>query len=273
MKIVITGANGLVGRALARVFRDHDVRTLGHADLDITRPIPPLDADLVFNCAVIGVDDCEHDPALAQAVNVAGPANLAAAAPRIVHFSSNYVFDGRRPSREPYTIEDEARPINVYGETKLAGERAVAERNPRAQIVRTSWVFGEGKQSFLATSPFALRRGERITAITDTFASTTYVEDLAARVREIVERDVPGTYHVVNDGVCSYETFAREAAAIVGAPEALIERKTESQMERAAPRPQWTAMRCLLSERIGLPPMRDWREALRGYVRSSEERG
>ena len=268
MKIAITGAQGLVGRALARVFRNHEVRAFGHADLDITRPISPIDADIIFNCAVIGVDDCERDRALAEAVNVTGPANLAVAAPRIVHFSSNYVFDGHRPSREPYTIEDEARPINVYGETKLRGERAVAERNPRAQIIRTSWVFGEGKQSFLATAPFALRRGERITAISDTFASTTYVEDLVKRVREIVERDVPGTYHVVNDGACSYETFAREAAAIVGAPESLIELKTEAQMERAAPRPQWTAMRCVMSERLGLAPMRDWRDALREYARS-----
>jgi dTDP-4-dehydrorhamnose reductase len=181
------------------------------------------------------------------------------------------VFDGLRPSHEPYTTDDEPRPINVYGMTKLAGERAVMERNPAAQIIRTSWVFGPGKQSFLAKAPFALRRGERVTAITDTWASTTYVEDLALRVHEIVERGVAGTYHVVNEGICSYETFAREAAAIVGVPipEKLIELTTETSMNRAAARPQWTPMRCLLSERLGLAPMRHWREALAAYVRAS----
>jgi dTDP-4-dehydrorhamnose reductase len=153
--------------------------------------------------------------------------------------------------------------------TKLAGERAVMERNPAAQIIRTSWVFGPGKESFLAKAPFALRRGERVTAITDTWASTTYVEDLALRVREIVERGIAGTYHVVNEGVCSHETFAREAAAVVGVPipDKLIDLTTEVSMNRPAPRPQWTAMRCVLSERLGFAPMRGWRDALRDYVR------
>jgi len=278
MRVLITGAGGLVASAL--VSRFENVFALRHAALDIGDPaavqsvFERINPELVINCAVKGVDACERDPALAARVNVHGPANLATiAASRgaaILHFSSNYVFSGRREAREPYTIEDEPEPINVYGATKLAGERAVLEANERAFIIRTSWVYGPGKDSFLGSAAARLRRGERVQAICDTRANTTYVEDLADRVREIVDRGVRGTYHVVNEGICSYETFAREAARMAGVPESvaeqLIEVVTEASMQRPAPRPACTPMRCLLSERLHLPQMRPWQAALAGYV-------
>ena len=278
MRVLITGASGLVASALADAYRDREVVALAHRDLDIADELA-VEArvqrerpDVVFNCAVIGVDECERDPALASRVNDLGPALLAAAANRIgaaiVHFSSNYVFDGDRNDDLPYTIDDEPRPINVYGATKLRGERAVIANASRAFIVRTSWVFGEPKPSFLGTVAARLSRGERVSAIRDTFASTTYVKDLASRVVEIVERNHPGTYHVVNDGVCSYETFAFEAARLVDAPLSLIDSSLES---RPARRPRWTPMRCSLSERLGLAPMRRWESALADYVRSGED--
>lgn len=278
-RVLITGASGLVGSSLADAYcrTGAEVMALRHAELDITdadvagETIERLRPDLVFNGAVIGVDVCEADPLLAESVNVSGPEQLAAAAERIgatiVHFSSNYVFDGERATN-PYTIDDDARPINVYGATKLRGERAVAAAATRAFIIRTSWVFGPGKESFLSGVAARLPRGERVQAITDTFASTTFVGDLVARVIAIVERGRSGTYHVVNDGVCSHETFAREAARLVGLSEAtpLIELATEASLGRLARRPRWTPMRCLLSERLGLPPMRRWEDALADYV-------
>jgi dTDP-4-dehydrorhamnose reductase len=282
VRVLITGAAGLVGSHLAAAYRDHEVFAMRHRELDITdgravdETMQRLAPDLAFNCAVIGVDDCEADPALAERVNVTGPAHLAAAAERagatIVHFSTNYVFDGgRSPADPPYTIEDEARPINVYGATKLRGEHAVAAACSRAFVIRTSWVFGAAKANFLSTVAARLARGERVQAITDTFASTTFVHDLVARVGELLDRAHYGTYHVVNDGTCSYETFAREAARIIGlgadAMQRWIEPATESSLRRAAPRPRCTPMRCLLSERLGLPPMRPWQEALAGYLR------
>lgn len=286
MKIAITGAAGLVARELARIYDGHDVIRLGHRDLDITdargvsRSMDSIRPDIIFNCAVIGVDDCERNPALARAVNEEGPAALARSAEdlgaTIVHFSSNYVFDGARDSGEPYSIDDAANPINVYGVTKLAGELAVAAACSRAFVIRTSWVFGQAKKSFLSTAASSLRRGERIQAISDTFASTTFVEDLAPRVREVVERGMTGTYHLVNDGVCSYETFAHEAARLAEVPPdvavRLIEVTTEAAMHRSAPRPRWTAMRCLLSEKLGLSPMRPWQEALADYLKEAHHR-
>lgn len=278
--ILITGAAGLVGSSLADAYRGDEVVALRHRDLDITdgravdETIQRLRPDLVFNAAVVGVDDCEADPSLAERVNVSGPAQLAASAERIgatiVHFSSNYVFDGRRTTGIPYTIDDDAQPINVYGATKLLGERAVTAAATRAFIIRTSWVFGSGKASFLGTVAARLARGERVQAITDTFASTTFVIDLVRRVVEIVQRGHDGTYHVVNDGICSYETFAREAARLVGLSDETaqmrIERATEASLARPAPRPRWTPLRCRLSEQLGLAPLRRWEDALADYV-------
>ena len=271
MRVLITGGGGLVASALARRF-DH-VYALKHAALDVTSRsgveeiVERLRPDLIINTAVIGVDECERDPALARRVNVDGPANLAESAARsgaaIVHFSRNYVFDGHPAKREPYGPGDEPHPINVYGRTKLAGELAVAEACARSFIVRTSWVYGPGKQSFLATVAARLKRGESVQAISDTWASTTYVADLALRVVDIVRSGVYGTYHVVNDGICSYETFARRAAELAAIPAEvagrLIEVVSESAMNRPAPRPPWTPMQCA-------PPMRSWEEALADYV-------
>ncbi len=278
MRVLITGAGGLVSSALVPLFSD--VVALKHAALDVSDEaavdavVERAEPDLIINCAVMGVDECEKDPDSARRVNVAGPAHLAEAAAQcgaaMVHFSSNYIFDGRPAKREPYTIEDEPHPINVYGRTKLEGERAVVERAARSIIIRTSWVYGRTKNSFLSAAASRLKRGESVRAIGDTWASTTYVADLVQRVREIVDRGTTGIYHVVNGGVCSYETFARDAAAFAGVPneiaDRLIEVISESEMNRPAPRPPWTPMRCLLSERLGLTPMRHWRDALLAYV-------
>ena len=282
-KVAITGAGGLVGGELARqLAAGHEVLALRRGDLEITDAgavrhlILSERPSIVINCAVLNVDDCERRPALARAVNVEGPRALAEAAAEVgadlLHFSTNYVFDGERPGRPPYTVEDEPRPINVYGRTKLEGERAVLAAAPPSFIVRTSWVFGPGKQNFLSAAHRRQLAGESIKALADVWANATYVADLAARTGEILARRRSGTYQVVNGGVCSYHEFAVEAARLAGveAEEArrLIEAASESGMRRAAPRPRYTPMRCLLSEELGLEPLRGWRAALADYIRA-----
>ncbi len=267
MRIAITGAGGLIGSALAALYGPEQSIPLTHSGLDITDPaavdktIDALAPDVIFNCAVIGVDDCERDRELAVRVNVSGPHYLAAAAQRrsatIVHFSSNYVFDGE--AAKPYDVDDPARPVNTYGQTKLDGELAVLAACSRAIVVRTSWVFGKGKDSFLATAAAKLARGERVRAITDTWASTTYVEDLVKRVKTLVDGRRYGLHQIVNAGICTYEIFAMEAARLVNAPDSLIDRITEAEMRREAPRPRYTPMVCE-------PPLRPWQEALAEYV-------
>ncbi|HYS53232.1 MAG TPA: SDR family oxidoreductase [Thermoanaerobaculia bacterium] len=281
---MVTGAAGLVGRALTRRFalarvpspreagrgwpegpgEGREVIALTHSDLDITdrdavrRRIAELRPDLVINCAVVGVDACEDDPKLAHAVNVAGPRNLAEVAPAMVHFSSNYVFDGRE--QKLYAIDDAANPINEYGRTKLEGERAVAAACRNACIVRSSWIFGPGKESFISTVHQQLRQGRSVRAVSDVWASTTYVDDLVLRLVEMVEQREYGLHHVVNAGVCSNATFALEAARLVSASGELVQSVSTREAHRV-PRPRYTPLR-------GMPPLRDWREALAAYIQA-----
>lgn len=286
MKVLITGGAGLVARHYARRFgRDHEVLALTHRELDIAdgesvhRRVADFHPDLMINGAVIQVDEADEKPAKAQAVNVDGPRFLAQAANRtgaeIIHFSTQYAFEGEPVGRSPYTIEDEARPVNHYGRTKLAGEDGVRNACARSYIIRTSWVYGSGKNSFLCTVHDDLSTGKPVRAIDDIWSSTTYVEDLIDRCLEILNRRRYGTYHVVNDGVCTYYEFALEAGRLAGLTRAqidvLMEITHQRDMKRIAVRPRYTPLRCLLSEELGLPPMRGWREALAAYVTASME--
>lgn len=277
-RALITGANGLVAGALARrLAPQYEVTARSHAQLDVTdsaairRTVDEVRPDLIVNGAVIGVDVCERNPALAEAVNVRGPRFLAEAAERVgaemMHFSSNYVFGG--DGETFLTVQDDTCPVNEYGRTKLAGELAVEQACSRAFIVRTSWVFGRGKTSFLSGVDRELRAGRTVSAINDIWASTTYVEDLVARILEVLPHRLYRTYHLVNAGVCSYEEFAQEAARFARVSDADADRLIQSVSEKDAvrsPRPAFTPMRCTVSEGLGLRPMRSWRDALREYV-------
>ena len=283
---MVTGAAGLVGSRVARrLGYDHRIAALKHTDLDIAdrdavhRIVNDLEPEIIFNCAVLQVDDSERDPAKARAINARGPRHLAEAANRvgaeIVQFSTQYVFAGEPAGRAPYTVEDEPLPVNVYGRTKLAGERAVRDACSRSYIVRTSWVYGSGKDSFLCNVHEHLRARRKVRAIDDVWSSTTYVEDLIDRCLEIIRSRHYATYHVVNTGVCTYLEVALEAARLLGLLraeiDALIEITHERDMRRIAARPRYTPLRCLASDRLGLPPMRDWQKALEAYVRGDLE--
>jgi dTDP-4-dehydrorhamnose reductase len=284
VKVLITGAAGLVGSHLARrLTRDHEVSALMRRDLDITdrkavhHCVAELKPSLIINCAVIQVDESQQNRAKAQTVNAEGPRTLAEAATRvgaeIVQFSTQYAFAGEPIGRAPYTIADELRPVNVYGQTKVAGEQATVEACARSYVIRTSWVYGSGKDSFLCTVANDLKAGKRVRAIVDIWSSTTYVEHLIDRMLEIIGMRRYGTYHVVNEGVCSYYDFALEAGRLVGLSrdrlDTLIELVKESAMKRIAARPRYTPLTCLLSEELRLAPMRNWRAALAEYVRTS----
>ena len=286
MKTLITGAAGLVGAHLAaRLAREHEVAALTHAALDVTdreavrRIVTDVRPARIYNCAVLQVDESEENPERAEAVNARGPRYLAEAANQIgaeiVHFSTQYAFEGEPRSREPYTIKDEPRPVNVYGKSKVAGEQLVRAACARGYIIRTSWVYGSGKNSFLCTVHNDLSAGKKVRAIDDIWSSTTYVEELIDRVQVIMDMRRYGTYHVVNAGVCSYHDFALEAGRLRGLDhsriEALVEITHERDMKRVAARPRYTPLRCLLSEELGLPPMHHWRDALASYVREGLE--
>jgi dTDP-4-dehydrorhamnose reductase len=286
-RVLITGADGLLGRHLhAKLSEKCYVAARGRAALDITdaasieRTCEREQPALIVNCAVLGVDACTRDPDRACAINVVGPRNLAATASKsgadLVHFGSNYIFDGDRVAEMPYTSVDEARPLNQYGRSKLDGERAVRDRCARTFIVRSSWVFGRGKLGFVNETRRRVMAQERIDAVTDVRANATFVEDLVERTLEVIERGRYGTYHLVNTGVCSYYDIAVEIGQILGMSAAqrgrLIRRSTAADAPWITPRPPCTPLRCLLSEDLGLPPTRSWRIALADYLGRDWER-
>ena len=281
MKVAIVGAGGLVGKELTKQFaEEHQVSPFTHRELDVTNPLAVQQVllserpHLIINCAVLGVAACEIDPGLAWSVNVVGAENLANTARNLdadfLQLSTNYVFDGKLPSDSFYTHKDIPSPVNVYGQTKLTGERAVTAASSRCFIIRTSWVFGDGKQNFFSTAHRSLRRSQKIRAVTDVRASVTNVRHLASRIRDIVSRRHYSTYHVVNEGCCSYYDFACEAGRVLGLPDLrlsqLIEPVLESALRQDAPRPPYTPMRCLTSDGLGLAALAPWPIALAEYI-------
>ena len=279
-RVLIAGAEGLLGRYFtAQLFGRCSLSAHSHASLDITdaKAVEAMCArerpDVIINCAVLGVDACECDPERAHAVNVVGPRNLAVCADAIgadlVHFSSNYVFAGDRLDEISYTVDDRPHPINRYGESKIAGENAMGDVCARNFIMRTSWIFGQGKAGFVNETRRRLLAREPVQAITNVRANTTFAADLVLRTLEVVRAGTYGTYHLVNAGVCSYYDIAMEIGRLIGLSEAKRERMIEGSCAPVeswiAPRPAYTPLRCITSEQLGFAPMRDWRLALTDY--------
>ena len=278
MRVLVTGAGGTVGRAVREyclssgdlVFSyDHlglDVSSLDHVSQTLRQDLP----DAVINCAAwTDVDGCETDHKRAFAANAVGPGNLARASRelnlRFVTISTDYVFSGEKEGF--YTQRDQPNPQSIYGASKLEGERRSQLAHARTIIVRTGLIFGPGGTNFLSTIVERSRRGEKLKAIADAYGTPTYSRDLAVRLRELAQLDLPGTFHVVNAGEgVSYEVFARAALDLGGCPSTNLESVALSSLQRPAPRPRNSRLRCLLSEAIGLPPLPFWKDSLRDFV-------
>ncbi len=278
MKLIVTGAGGLVGRSLVDLWLSEGDHVLGlnHATMDITdkgvvdsilnRERP----NVLVNCAAwTDVDACELDPGRAQNVNASGPEILALACSRIgallITISTDYVFDGGKDGF--YTQRDQPNPQSVYAVSKLEGERRAQIAWARTVVIRSGYIFGAGGTNFLSTIVARARRGERIRAIDDSYGTPTYARDLAGRIRRLAQLDLPGTYHVVNAGEgASFEDFARLAVEAAGLDLNLIEGVGMSSLKRPAPRPRNSRLQCLLSDAIGLDRMPLWTDALRDFV-------
>jgi dTDP-4-dehydrorhamnose reductase len=280
LKVAVTGAGGLLGRAAnAHCASEGDeVHAFDHRALDITdasavkSQLGDLKPDIVFNCAAwTDVDGCESDPNRAERANALGPQLLASTCRDIdallITVSTDYVFDGTKDGF--YTQRDHANPISFYGRFKLEGERRAQTAYARTIVIRSGYIFGNGGTNFLSTVLDRARRGERLKAISDMTGTPTYAADLAARLRELAKLDLPGIYHVVNaGGGVSFETFARTALEIGGVDPARLTSTTLAELNRPAPRPRNSRLRCLLSEAIGLTPLRGWQAALEDFVTS-----
>ena len=278
MRVLVTGAGGMVGRAVVEhcTAQQDEVFAHDHSSLDIANAEAVSEVfnrerpAVVINCAAwTDVDGCEIDHERAYAANAMGPENLAIECHRIqallITISTDYVFDGVKEGF--YTQLDDPHPTSVYGMAKLDGERRAQVACARTIIVRSGWIFGVGGRNFLSRVIELAGSNERLKAIGDAWGTPTYAADLARRLRQLAELDLPGVYHVVNSGDgASYEEFAREALAAAGREEALIESVKMDSLERPAPRPRNSRLRCLLSEKLKLQPLPDWRLALREFA-------
>jgi len=278
LKVLITGAGGMVGRALTDYCRsigdqvfayDHQSLDIGASDL-VIETLRQDKPDVVVNCAAwTDVDGCELDHERAFRVNARGPENLAQASleikARLVTISTDYVFAGEKEGFN--TQRDQPSPLSVYGASKLEGERKAQLAYARTIVVRTGFIFGPGGTNFLSTIIERASRGEKLKAIADAYGTPTYSRDLAVRLRQLAQVDLPGTFHVVNAGEgVSYEGFARAALNLAGYSSTSLESVATSSLHRPAARPINSRLRCLLSEAIGLTPLPFWKDSLKAFV-------
>lgn len=278
MKVVVTGASGLVGRAVVSHVAAEGESVVGfdHSALDITNrsaienTFASEHPEIVVNCAAwTDVDGCESDRERAMAANAHGPELLAMGCSKIgalfITISTDYVFDGTKEGF--YTQQDEPRPISVYGVSKLEGERCAQAAWARTIVVRSGYIFGAGGTNFLSTLISRASRGERLKAVTDTVGTPTYAVDLAARIYDLARLDRPELYHVVNAGDgASFADFASCALEKAGLSDDLLQPVTLDSLGRPAPRPRNSRLRCLLSEELGLEPLPFWQDSVAQFI-------
>ena len=254
-RVVVTGAGGQLGRALAESFADSELVALSHKDWDVTLP-PPAgldDVDLVLHAAAwTDVDAAEEDPQRAAAVNVGGTQNAASLGP-LVYYSTDYVFDGRKSS--PYVESDAPNPLSAYGRSKAHGEAAAGSES---WIVRSSWLFGPTGRNFVRTMLHLGRERDEVAVVDDQRGSPTYVGHLAEATTEIVT--LPhGIYHAAAAGDCTWAEFA-EAIFEEAGLDCRVRRITAAELARPATRPAYSVLR---SDKPETPVLPNWRQGLR----------
>ena len=280
MKILVTGARGMLGRdvALAAENAGHDVAAVGRTELDVTdaeavaQRIEAERPGAVINCAAwTDVDGSEEAEEQAMAVNGIGAGSVAAAAAavsaKVVYVSSDYVFDGAKGA--PYVETDQPAPLSAYGRTKLAGEEATAVANKRHFVVRSSWLFGIAGGNFVETMLRLADDHGEVLVVRDQVGSPTYTWHLAYGILRLIEGGAFGIHHMAAEGSCSWYDFAREIfyqAEI----ECKVMSATTEMLGRPAPRPPFSALCSEREHAIRLPA---WQDGLSAYLaqRSAEQ--
>lgn len=276
-RILLTGSGGMLGRDLLDALAGRDVVALGRAELDVTDAAAVdaavADADVVVNAAAYTrVDDAEAHEGQARAVNADGPANLAAAAARrgarLIHVSTDHVFDGTATS--PYAEDAPRDPVSAYGRTKAEGERRVLEALPDgALILRTAWLYGRHGPSFPRTMLRLAAERESLDVVDDQRGQPTWTRDLAARIVELIDLGVPaGVLHATSSGETTWFGFAREVFRLSGLDPERVRPTDSASFVRPAPRPAYSVLGHEGWARVGLPPLRHWRDALAEAVES-----
>jgi dTDP-4-dehydrorhamnose reductase len=270
-RYLIAGAAGMLGQDLRTALRGRDVTALSRAELDVTDRDAVIEAvaghDVVVNAsAYTKVDDAETHEDAAYAINALGTENLAIAAARaggrLVTVSTDYVFDGQ--ATEPYAEDTPRDPINAYGRTKAAGEElALAAHPDGTYIVRTAWLYGAGGANFCATMLRLAETHDTVTVVDDQRGQPTWSLDLATRIVGLLDSGAPaGVYHGTNSGVATWYELARAVFEEAGLDSDRVRPTDSSAFVRPAPRPTYSVLGHDGWAKAGLPPMRQWREAL-----------
>jgi dTDP-4-dehydrorhamnose reductase len=253
-RVLITGAGGQLGAALAAVFPEADARP--RDGFDVTRPQLDYVPDLVLHAAAwTDVDGAEADPEAARAVNVLGTRNVVELGAPLVYYSSDYVFDGGKCS--PYVESDPPSPLSVYGRTKLEGEREVRA----GWTARSSWLFGATGHNFVRTMLRLAGERDEVAVVDDQHGCPTYVGHLADATRELVRLPF-GTYHLAAAGECTWADFAEAIFAEAGLA-CRVRRISSADLGRPALRPAYSVLR---SDQLGTPRLPHWRNGLRACL-------
>ncbi|MBI3894573.1 MAG: dTDP-4-dehydrorhamnose reductase [Acidobacteria bacterium] len=282
MRIAITGAGGMLGMDIAALLaKSHDVLTLNHAACDITeeaaivRLFQQWKPNLAVNCAAFAdVDGCERDPERAFAVNARGAGNMARAAgkvgARLFHISTDYVFDGSK--RAPYQETDATNPINVYGQSKLEGEKEVLEterHGAKTLVIRTSWLYGLHGTNFIEKILRSAQSKPELEVVADQRGCPTWTKQLAQKIAELIETDATGILHVAGSGECTRYEFAQAIVGRLTNPVKVVPIDS-SKAHRPARRPPYSVLDCRRLVQLGLEGLPHWREALEQYFQVRE---
>jgi dTDP-4-dehydrorhamnose reductase len=276
-RVLITGGNGQLGSDLADQLSDRaEVRALSHAELDIAddaavaRAIEALRPNVIFNCAAYhNVDLCETEEEMSFRINAVAVKRMAERATeanaKLVHMSTNYVFDGRRD--DPYGEDDLPNPRSVYAISKLAGEYSALAYGADALVVRGAGLYGlhgSGQKggNFVTRMLTRAREGQQIRMVGDQRLQPTFTRDLAAALIESVEAGATGVLHLTAAGACSWLEFTEAIYEIAGVDVPVEEVTTSGGVDR----PLNGVLSRPRADALGIPPLREWREALEDYM-------
>lgn len=280
MKWIVIGANGMLGHDLVKELKGvgHEVVPLDLPEVDITKPPEELEqhipeADGLINCAAYTrVDDAETERMLAFAVNSEGVHHLALVALKreipLVHLSTDYVFDGH--GRRPYGERDPVNPLNVYGLSKLAGEKAVRAAGGRYLIIRTQSLFGKEGPNFVKAIVRKARESEQpLTVVDDQFSAPTYTRHLANGIVRLIEANAEGIVHLAAADSCSWFEFARQIVTEIKPGHEVIPIPSKS-LSRPATRPQHSVLNMERYQRLTGHSMPSWRNGLEAYFHEED---
>lgn len=279
MRVLVLGSEGQLGSELSRVLVDHDLTPARHYEVDVAQLARLIDfarharPDVIINAAgYTDVDGCETNKEKAFLVNAIGARNAAIAARKVkadlIHISTDYVFDGNKEG--PYVESDSAQPLNIYGWSKLLGERMVMEQNPQTFIMRAAWLYGSAGRNFVKTMLTLARDKEEISVVNDQKGTPTFAGDMARQIKLLMDTESYGLYHCTSQGCCTWYEFAREIFRLAGIPVKVIP-VTSAEYPRPAKRPATTVLDNLMLRVQGLDIMPTWKDSLAAHIEEIKE--